>query len=94
MMKGNEAKETEVDDYSQNLARPPSTRCDRMNAFIVMDIMEKARKLETGEGFTFGRALHLEVGQPSCAPPEPVMKALTTLQSTPLGYTTSLGLPE
>lgn len=72
----------------------PSARSTAMNPFIVMDIMEKAREVEAGEGSPHGRVLHLEVGQPSCAPPKQVLDSLTTVHSLPLGYTTALGLPE
>ena len=62
-----------------------------IDSFIVMDVMEKARKAEEN-----GRKIiHLEVGQPSTAIPfEALRRTSRIMKSDPLGYTVALGLPE
>jgi len=62
-----------------------------IDPFIVMDVMEKARKVEEN-----GRKIiHLEVGQPSTAIPfEALKRTSDTMKRDPLGYTVALGLPE
>ena len=62
-----------------------------IDPFIVMDVMEKARKAEEN-----GRKIiHLEVGQPSTAIPfEALKRTSDTMKRDPLGYTVALGLPE
>ncbi|MEL7025947.1 MAG: aminotransferase class I/II-fold pyridoxal phosphate-dependent enzyme [Pseudomonadota bacterium] len=60
--------------------------------FIVMDIMEAARKAEAA-----GRhIIHMEVGQPGTPAPERARLALADAmnQGSTLGYTTALGLQE
>jgi len=65
-----------------------STRGD-VDPFIVMDVMEAARKAEAA-----GRhIIHMEVGQPGTGAPEGARAALATQLDTPLGYTVGLGLP-
>ncbi|PRY94100.1 pyridoxal phosphate-dependent aminotransferase [Donghicola tyrosinivorans] len=66
-----------------------STRSD-VDPFIVMDVMEAARKAEEA-----GRhIIHMEVGQPSTAAPEGARTALSAaMESGSLGYTVALGLP-
>ena len=66
-----------------------STRSN-VDPFIVMDVMEAARKAEES-----GRhIIHMEVGQPSTGAPKGAVRALTdALQSDALGYTVALGLP-
>ncbi|MEC9197616.1 MAG: aminotransferase class I/II-fold pyridoxal phosphate-dependent enzyme [Pseudomonadota bacterium] len=66
-----------------------STRSD-VDPFIVMDVMEAARKAEEA-----GRHItHMEVGQPSTAAPEGARAALSdAMESGSLGYTVALGLP-
>ncbi len=62
----------------------------QVDPFIVMDVMEAARKAEAA-----GRdVIHMEVGQPSTAAPAGALKALASSLSQPLGYTVALGLPE
>ena len=62
-----------------------------IDPFIVMDVMEKARKAEEN-----GRKIiHLEVGQPSTAIPFEASKRTShIMERDPLGYTVALGLPE
>ncbi len=62
-----------------------------VDPFIVMDVMENARKAEA-----MGRdIIHMEVGQPATGAPKPAIAALSeNMQNAPLGYTVSLGLPE
>ena len=62
-----------------------------IDPFIVMDVMEKARKAEEN-----GRKIiHLEVGQPSTGIPyEALRRTSHRMERDPLGYTVALGLPE
>ena len=62
-----------------------------VDPFIVMDVMEAARKAEAG-----GRhVIHMEVGQPGTGAPRAATKALArAMEEGPLGYTVALGLPE
>jgi aspartate/methionine/tyrosine aminotransferase len=62
-----------------------------IDPFIVMDVMENARKAEEG-----GRKIiHMEVGQPSTgAPSDALERTSKIIKSNPLGYTVALGLPE
>ncbi len=62
-----------------------------IDPFIVMDVMEKARKAEEN-----GRKIiHLEVGQPSNSIPfEAKRRTSHIMERDPLGYTVALGLPE
>lgn len=66
-----------------------STRGD-VDPFIVMDVMEAARKAEAG-----GRhIIHMEVGQPGTPAPKGAREALVAAMGQgPLGYTVALGLP-
>ena len=66
-----------------------STR-SRVDPFIVMDVMEAARRAEDA-----GRhIIHMEVGQPGTGAPKGAIAALQGgLGAEPLGYTVSLGLP-
>jgi len=66
-----------------------STR-SQVDPFIVMDVMEAARRAEEGGR----RIIHMEVGQPSTGAPKGATAALThALQNDALGYTVALGLP-
>lgn len=61
----------------------------QVDAFIVMDVMEAARRAEAA-----GRSIiHMEVGQPSTGAPQGARKALAKVLDQPLGYTVALGLP-
>ncbi|MBP7242460.1 aminotransferase class I/II-fold pyridoxal phosphate-dependent enzyme [Amaricoccus sp.] len=62
-----------------------------VDAFIVMDVMEAARREEAR-----GRSvIHMEVGQPGTPAPRAAREALArAMASDPLGYTVALGLPQ
>ncbi|MDO5369971.1 pyridoxal phosphate-dependent aminotransferase [Paracoccus sp. (in: a-proteobacteria)] len=61
----------------------------QVDPFIVMDVMEAARRAEAQ-----GRhIIHMEVGQPSTPAPAAALKALGRELAEPLGYTVALGLP-
>ena len=61
-----------------------------VDPFIVMDVMEAARKAEEA-----GRhIIHMEVGQPSTGAPAGARQKLIAELEQPLGYTVGLGLPE
>ncbi len=61
-----------------------------VDPFIVMDVMEEARRLEAA-----GRhIIHMEVGQPGTAAPLGARQAMARALEQPLGYTVALGLPE
>ncbi|WP_299946674.1 aminotransferase class I/II-fold pyridoxal phosphate-dependent enzyme [uncultured Ruegeria sp.] len=61
-----------------------------VDPFIVMDVMEAARKAEEA-----GRhVVHMEVGQPGTGAPQGATRALAmAMEQGPLGYTVALGLP-
>ena len=63
----------------------------KIDSFIVMDVMEQARKEEL-----LGRdIIHMEVGQPGTPAPSGAIIELTKkMDSEPLGYTVALGIPE
>jgi len=66
-----------------------STR-SHVNPFIVMDVMEAARRAEDAGR----RIIHMEVGQPGTGAPKVATQALSrAMQDQPLGYTVALGLP-
>jgi len=67
-----------------------NSRRSRVDPFIVMDVMEAARKAEDG-----GRhVIHMEVGQPGTGAPKGAVEALgRALGEDALGYTVALGLP-
>lgn len=61
-----------------------------VDPFIVMDVMEAARKAEAD-----GRhIIHMEVGQPGTGAPVDARRSLAGSLDDPLGYTVGLGLPE
>lgn len=62
-----------------------------VDPFIVMDVMEAARRAEAA-----GRhIIHMEVGQPGTPAPAGARRALTqAMEAGALGYTVALGLPE
>lgn len=61
-----------------------------VDAFIVMDVMEAARKRQT-EGHDI---IHMEVGQPGTGAPRVAREAAARAAlDDPLGYTVALGLP-
>lgn len=67
------------------------SRRGQVDPFIVMDVVEAARKLEEQ-----GRSIiHMEVGQPGTPAPAAARTALArAMEEGPLGYTVALGLPE
>lgn len=66
-----------------------STR-SRVDPFIVMDVMEAARRAEAAGR----RIIHMEVGQPGTPAPEGARAALAReMAAGALGYTVALGLP-
>ena len=67
-----------------------STRSE-VDPFIVMDVMEAARRAEA-EG---RHIIHMEVGQPGTGAPQAATHALArAMEAGPLGYTVALGLPD
>ncbi|MEY8842481.1 pyridoxal phosphate-dependent aminotransferase, partial [Cribrihabitans sp. XS_ASV171] len=60
----------------------------RVDPFIVMDVMEAARRAEEA-----GRhVIHMEVGQPGTGAPRGAVAALEkAMREGPLGYTVALG---
>jgi aspartate/methionine/tyrosine aminotransferase len=67
----------------------PSTRSSAVPAFMVMDVMAAAGRLEA-QG---RRIIHMEVGQPAVgAPSSAIAAARAALTSGPLGYTEALGV--
>ncbi len=68
------------------------SRRSRISPFLVMDVMENARRLEAD-----GRDIvHMEVGQPGTPAPRAATDRLKAAidRGDPLGYTVALGLPE
>lgn len=66
------------------------SRRGEVDPFIVMDVMEEARRLEAA-----GKSvIHMEVGQPGTPAPQGARAALARALDAPLGYTVALGLPE
>jgi aspartate/methionine/tyrosine aminotransferase len=67
-----------------------NSRRSEVDPFIVMDVMEAARKAEEN-----GQSIvHMEVGQPGTSAPAAARTALTkAMEADPLGYTVALGLP-
>ena len=64
----------------------------QVSPFIVMDVMEEARKIEAS-----GRDLvHMEVGQPGTPAPQGAVRRVTEAmqRGDPMGYTVALGQPE
>jgi aspartate/methionine/tyrosine aminotransferase len=67
------------------------SRRGQVDPFIVMDVMEAARRAEAAGA----RIIHMEVGQPGTAAPAAARTALArAMEAGPLGYTVALGLPE
>lgn len=67
-----------------------NSRRSEVDPFIVMDVMEAARRLED-QG---RRVIHMEVGQPGTPAPHGARQAVATqMARDPMGYTVALGLP-
>ncbi len=61
-----------------------------VDPFIVMDVMEAARRAEEAGR----RIIHMEVGQPGTGAPQGALRALSrALERDAMGYTVALGLP-
>ena len=68
-----------------------NSRRSHVDPFIVMDVMEQARRAEANGQ----RIIHMEVGQPGTAAPRGALEALAKAMKTQaMGYTVALGLPE
>jgi len=66
------------------------SRRSAVDPFIVMDVMEAARRREAAGA----SVIHMEVGQPGTPAPRLAVEALErALRSDALGYTVALGLP-
>lgn len=65
------------------------SRRGQVDPFIVMDVMEAARRAEAAGR----RIVHMEVGQPATPAPAVARRALAAALDQPLGYTVALGLP-
>jgi aspartate/methionine/tyrosine aminotransferase len=66
-------------------------RMARIAPFYVMEVLRRATELER-EGRDI---VHMEIGQPDFAAPQPVIEAAQrAMRGQPLGYTPALGLPE
>ena len=67
------------------------SRRGAVDPFIVMDVMEDARKAEA----VGASVIHMEVGQPGTPAPRLAREAAAkAIASDALGYTVALGLPE
>ena len=67
-----------------------TSRRSDVDPFIVMDVMEAARRAEEAGR----RIIHMEVGQPGTGAPQGAVAAVArAMGDTALGYTVSLGLP-
>ena len=67
------------------------SRRGEVNPFIVMDVMEDARRAEAAGA----SVIHMEVGQPGTPAPRLAREAVNkAMSSEALGYTVALGLPE
>ncbi len=71
--------------------RAPGSRAADIRPFYVMDLLARAKQLEA-EGRS---VLHLEVGEPDFATPQPIIDAgISALRQLKTHYTPALGLPE
>lgn len=68
-----------------------NSRRGDVDPFIVMDVMEEARRAEAAGS----QIIHMEVGQPGTPAPKGARDALAVaMEQGQLGYTVALGLPE
>lgn len=79
-----------MNDASNRLPRLLSHRAADIQPFHVMELLRRARELEAQ-----GRdIIHMEVGEPDFATPQPVIDAATRfLTGGDVHYTPALGLP-
>ncbi len=75
-------------DMKEKGATAVSKKTKKISPFIVMDVLERAQKIEEqGES-----VIHLEIGEPDFDTPEPALKAgISAMQSGDTHYTNSLG---
>jgi aspartate/methionine/tyrosine aminotransferase len=67
-----------------------ATRMSEIQPFRVLEIGRRAAALEA----CGRRVIHMEIGQPDFAAPQPVIEAaIAALQREPMGYTDALGIP-
>ena len=68
-----------------------NSRRGAVDPFIVMDVMEAARREEEAGA----QVIHMEVGQPGTGAPAAALASLAeALSGDPMGYTVGLGLPK
>ena len=80
-----------IQDNRSGVLEMKKSNRGKVDPFIVMDVMEKAR-LEEEKGRS---VIHMEVGQPSTPAPKGAIKELSSkLGVDALGYTVALGLPK
>ena len=69
----------------------PSERARAVQPFLAMDMLREATAIEARGG----DVIHMEVGQPSSAPPRQVVEAAKrALETDRIGYTNALGIME
>lgn len=67
-----------------------ASRRSEIAPFIVMDVMERAARIEAAGG----HVIHMEVGQPAASAPQAARAAAArALEHGRIGYTTALGIP-
>jgi len=67
-----------------------ATRMEAIQPFRVMEVGRRAAELEAAGR----RVVHMEIGQPDFAAPQPVIDAaIAALRREPMGYTDALGIP-
>ncbi|MCJ8143270.1 aminotransferase class I/II-fold pyridoxal phosphate-dependent enzyme [Ancylobacter sp. A5.8] len=67
-----------------------ASRRSEIAPFIVMDVMERAARIEA----TGGHVIHMEVGQPAASAPHAAREAARrALEHGRIGYTAALGIP-
>ena len=67
-----------------------AARMAEIQPFHVMEVLRRAATLEAAGR----RIIHMEIGQPDFAAPEPVIEAaVRALRTEPMGYTDALGIP-
>ena len=66
-------------------------RVGRIAPFEVMEVLAQAHRMQAAGA----DVIHLEVGEPDFATPDPIVQAATqALRSEPMFYTPALGLPQ
>jgi aspartate/methionine/tyrosine aminotransferase len=81
--------EATLSESARTILTAASGRSD-VPAFIVMDVMAAAARIEAAGG----HVIHMEVGQPAASAPKTAIRAAhAALDSTPIDYTAALGTP-